>query len=246
VRTQISALEQKLDQGEAIEKQLKRLLKEEAQQRREDEARKQQDEQQRIEQDRRNKREAARDQIARRLDLGSNSNIFRVSALTKELLKNLKAAAGNSSHLEKNFARYLDVATKADELSSKLNSFDDVPQHYLDDPRHGIETELELFEESIESLAKAHRVVWFTSLLEEACRYAVLESQTDALRQLLNLELIEVVPGTTHLELQDFEVVSTDGMGRNSIISEVLENGYRSTESGALVKKPKVRVRLQD
>jgi hypothetical protein len=59
------------------------------------------------------------------------------------------------------------------------------------------------------------------------------------------LEEVEIATGSVHRDLDEFEVVSAEGRGNRAIISEVLENGYRLTETGTVLKRPKVRVHFE-
>jgi hypothetical protein len=230
----------------SIRADLKTYFEELAIARKEEETRRKQHEERARQELLKNTREVLHFRLSERLNkLYEHSNVLRVSLLTDEIISELRAGSEITPPPEKVLYPYLEVSDQTRKLTGKLDHFDELPQLYLDDKEQGIEAEFELFERSIDKLEKAHRVVWFTNLLEEVRRHAGLELKADQLRGLLNLELVDVVLGSTPHDLQDFEVVSADGMGRQSVISEVLENGYRLKDGGAIVKKPKVKVRLE-
>jgi hypothetical protein len=189
---------------------------------------------------------ALRSRLQNRLgELAQQSEILQIAMVTKELLDELPENSIEKVHLVKTFTGYLQAATKAKDWQGKLSRTEPAPESQLQGNQNEIESEFESFEQLIEGLNRDHRPVWFTGLLEESGRYPSLQDKANDLKRLLKLEEVQIETGSVPRDLAEFEVVSADGRGKKPIISEVLENGYRLTETGTVLKRPKVRVHFE-
>jgi hypothetical protein len=178
--------------------------------------------------------------------LETQGDLIEISTLLKQIADELQPAASNSSQLEK-VSPYLRVASQVEKLKQKLESFEVSSFFDLDATEKEVEGEFGVLEISIKSLSDYHSARWFFDLLAEAAQYPTLRSKMEDLKRLLNLEEVEIIPGTEPepQDMDKIEVEVTEGYGSRTIISEVLENGYRLKESGTILKKPRVKVRLE-
>jgi hypothetical protein len=222
-----------------------RLQQEERKRNKEETYRQLEEERQRAEQLRGSKA-ARRETLHKRLtELGQQSEILQIAMATKELLDQLPENSTEKAPFVRAFAGYLETATKAEHLRLKLVGSQATSESQVNDSQNEIESEFDSLEQLIEDLNRDHRALWFTSLLEESTRYPTLRSKADDLKRLLKLEEVQIEMGSVPRDLTEFEVVSADGRGKRPIISEVLENGYRLTDTGTVLKRPKVRVHFE-
>jgi hypothetical protein len=94
-------------------------------------------------------------------------------------------------------------------------------------------------------LAKNHRSVWFTPLLDEASHFPSEQERVLRLKELLNIDEISLKPGEEIKNPRNVDVAAVEGVGNRSIVKEVLEKGYQERTSGLVLKKAKISVRLE-
>ncbi|MEK6409789.1 MAG: hypothetical protein AABN34_22925 [Acidobacteriota bacterium] len=172
-------------------------------------------------------------------------HVSQVSTLVRPIIQDLEKASQSWEKFEKDFSPYLHVAKKIEELRGKLDGVESSQQIPLEEIQAGTEAELESLRSDLEALVRNHRPLWFVDLIEEAGRYPSLHEAAESLKEALDLEEIQISLGSELRDIEDVEVVGTEGMGRMALISEVVENGYRQKETGALLRKPKVKVTLE-
>jgi len=100
----------------------------------------------------------------------------------------------------------------------------------------------------LSNLDRYHRAARVVGIVEGARRGNILREEVERLKALLDIEEIDVVQGE---ELQNYkdlnlEVASSEGDGVRTVISEVVERGYKSRTTGAVLKQPRVRVIFLD
>jgi hypothetical protein len=193
------------------------------------------------------KEELRTDFIKRLNDLSKSSKLIQISTLARHMTNELKTASNGSLQFEKGLPPYLQLASKVEEVKKKLESIDGSSHLALQEANKQMRDEFELLEKLYESLSRYHNETLFIDLLEEAARHPNLFTRTEDLKKLLDLEEVKITPGTEPDPqiLDEIEVEATEGYGTRTIISEVLENGYRLKESGTILKKPRVKVRLE-
>lgn len=230
---------------DSIRSELSFLLQQDEQRKKEDKERRELEETRQHALEVEKSRAAHRENLQKRLGELEQSDILRIATATKGLLAELAGASPDRVGLAKNFSDYTQAATRAENLRADFARFESVSTASPTGAPEDIDIKFNSFERSIEDLDKAHREVWFTGLLEEASRYPILQDKVNELKQMLKVEEVEIEAGSMPRDLDDFEVVSADGLGKRPIITEVLENGYRLTDTGTVLKRPKVRVHFE-
>lgn len=194
------------------------------------------------------KKQDLREGFIKRLEeLEKRDDLIEISNLTRKIIDQLRQASSDPSQLEKDFLPYLRMIPQVETLRQKLESFDGSSFLALEEKEKEIEEEFEFLETSHKNLSKYHSVAWFFDLLAAASQHASLRSETDELKRSLGLEDVLITPGTEPepQDMDKIEVETTEGYGPKTIISEVLENGYKLRGSGTILKKPRVKVRLE-
>lgn len=140
---------------------------------------------------------------------------------------------------------YLQLADKWETLHravTRLGKQEDVD---LGSQEQQLHKEVEVFREQVGQFTRDHRPMWFIPFLEKAAGDAVLSEKLAKLKDALGIEDFYVQVGTEARNVSEFDVARTKGGGTRPIIDEVVERGYREKASGAVIKKPKVNIRLE-
>src|SRR5438094_5988058 len=95
------------------------------------------------------------------------------------------------------------------------------------------------------ALTEEHRPLLLLDIVDRLARKQSLRSELQALLRALGLEEVPVQIGSLLREVSDLDVVGTEGTGQRPLIDALVLHGYRSTENGVVVRRPRVRVRLQ-
>lgn len=223
--------------------------------RREDEQRRAQEEQRRAraEAERRARDEEERQRrelhegFIRRLEDLRRSDLMQASLLTVQIADGLKQGAPERQEFEDLLPPYARFISAVDEARSVLKDPNCFAGEDLGDASRRVEAKFEGIEAAREDLERKHQPAWLLDLLERARGYQQLEERAQRLKELLHLEDIPVSVGT-ELEaahMDDFQVIEAKGYGTRKIVSEVLGNGYRVKETGAVIRKPQVVLSLE-
>lgn len=227
--------------------QIRSYLDQEARRRVDEESKRQKDEAATKEEELRRANKNLHDNFMKRFSaISGPSTMFRISLLTGQILKSLDGESTRKERLARTFAAYTNVVEQAGSLKEKLDSFNITGSTTsVTDHQNLIGEELRSLEKAIKDLSEAHRPVWFVSLMEEARRDRSLEGNINELRSLLGLEEVIVIPGDEVRGLDELDVVGAEGAGSKRVVSELVERGYRERDTGVVICKPKVKVRLQ-
>jgi hypothetical protein len=226
--------------SDSLKAVLVNVLREEKQKERESEEQRQLEEQEQREQQVRLRHEeivrGAREHFE---NLTKEAEILQIATATRDLLQEL---SDTQPDLGKNFPDYVVAADKAEALE---RAFADPNLLSSTNGGERLEAEITALAELVSDLAHCHRPAWFTSLLDQASKHPQLQLKADELRSLLKLEEVWVEPGSAPADLSEMDVVDSNGLGKTPVISEVLEHGYRLSDTGVVVRRPKVRVRFE-
>jgi hypothetical protein len=189
--------------------------------------------------------------------LSESPELVEIAVLTNKIIEELRAKSAVTEEYQTRFSPYIRAAIKAKNFQEKYKQFNTDSQifDFSSDTAQIAEgnitialmkMELKSVQRVFEGLKKYHRAGWFIDLLEETRRVPKVSADADRLKDLLGFEDVIVNPGMNIEEFSELEVVKVEGLGRKSVINEVLANGYRSRETGIVIKKPKVKVRLEE
>ena len=167
----------------------------------------------------------------------------RISALVANVSEGLAAQSVLTSGCKKAINPYLELASKVKEVAVIIRQLDPA----IEDTCDNADAALGSLAPAIEDLHQRHRPAWCMALLDLARRSPEVEAQSKHLANLLGLEEVRVTLGS---DLRDYnslnpEIVDTDGDGSKSVITELVEVGYKNKETGVVLKPPKVKVRFE-
>jgi hypothetical protein len=225
-----------------------RRRSEEAQRQREEQFRREREEaesQRRDEVER--KKQGLRNDFRQRLEDLRKSDLVQTSLVTSQIANSLKQDSPEPLGFEDLLPPYLRLLTAEKGVYQELSRPDLFADDDLDGATQRMESRFKEVEAAREDLERKHKPAWLVDLLEKARGHHHLEERAQRLKELLNLEDVPVDVGT-ELEarhMDDLEVVEARGYGKRKIVSEVLGNGYRLKETGAVVRKPRVVVSLE-
>jgi hypothetical protein len=200
----------------------------------------------RIEENKKRQEEMRQNLIARINDLSKQSDLFRISLLTNAIIKSLRDASQPTEEFEEKLSPYLHTASRVQALRRKLDNRDTASLISLEDNKNGLEGEVKSLEEDSNSLDKVPRASWFINLIQAANSHPDLKLTAIELKEILGLEEFTVAEGEEMPDDVDLEVLSTEGLGKTTIISKVIETGYRLKDKGKVLRKPKVKICLRN
>lgn len=180
----------------------------------------------------------------KRYEVLAESKVCRISTLVADISKALAAQSALTNGCEKAVRPYLDMDSKVKDVAGKIEQLNPA----IEDANETVHGLLESLSQAVENLNDRHRPAWCVGLLDLARKSLPTETQSKDLTNLLGLEEVQVTPGT---DLNDYnslcpEIVESDGDGSKSVITELVEVGYRNKETGTVLKPPKVKVRFEE
>lgn len=193
------------------------------------------------------RKRARRDGFIRRYEELRKSDLMQASVLTMQIAQGLKRDSTEPLGFEDLLPPYARLIEAANGVLRELKRPDLFAGDDLEDAAGGVEARFEEVEAAWQELETKHKPAWLVDLLEKARGHGHLEERAQQLKELLDLEDVAVSIGT-ELEarhMDDVEVVEAKGYGKRKIICEVLGNGYRVKETGMVIRKPQVAVRLE-
>ncbi|RKZ00788.1 MAG: hypothetical protein DRQ10_03425, partial [Candidatus Hydrothermota bacterium] len=154
--------------------------------------------------------------------------------------------------LQQRFQRLLELAEGWERIKNSVRLLRDAaaqPDRDLQELR----MEFEALEATIEDISNALREAEatqkeedFLPLIDAIEQYPQLKPHLREFMNLIGIEEIEVPVGKTLGEdVDQYEIWDVEGFGTRQVIVEVVVKGYRKSSTGEIIRKPRVKVRLE-
>ena len=177
-------------------------------------------------------------------DRSPRHDLIRISELVMQIYEELRRGSKDTDSFANMITPYRLVASAAQSI--KGDAKQDSPGAAM--RREESRPSIKALEGRVSELHRYHRAARVIGLIESARLRKVLQDEVEQLKVLLNIEEIAIVLGNELLDYKNLnlEVVDCEGDGIKSVISEIVEPGYRNRVNGVVIKQPRVRVRFED
>ncbi len=189
--------------------------------------------------------------IAQKLRGLQESKMLKVVSLLRNII-NAIPDVPKQQELQQRFQRLLELAEGWERIKNSVRLLRDAaaqPDRDLQELR----MEFEALEATIEDISNALREAEatqkeedFLPLIDAIEQYPQLKPHLREFMNLIGIEEIEVPVGKTLGEdVDQYEIWDVEGFGTRQVIVEVVVKGYRKSSTGEIIRKPRVKVRLE-
>ncbi len=191
-------------------------------------------------------------EIAQKLKKLQDNRTLKVSVLIRDMINSIPEPSKKLA-LQHTYQKFLDIAEGWDRIKNQVRVLREVASGQIPETAE-VRMEFEALEASIEDLSaaledveKSYNLKDYLPLIDAISSYPQMKPRLEELTKLLDLEQIEVPVGRplTDEEAEQVEVWDVEGFGTRQVVIDVIANGYRSKTTGEIIRKPRVKVRLE-
>ncbi len=190
--------------------------------------------------------------LAQKLKKLQDNPILRAAVLVRDMV-NAVTEPSKKMALQHTYQKFFDVAEGWDRIKNQVRMLREVASGQLPETPE-LRMEFEALEASVEDLSEALNEIEKTQnlkdylpLIDAMSSYPNMEPRLKEFMRLLGIEEIEVPTGRplTDDEAENVEVWDVEGFGTRQVVVDIIARGFRSSKTGEIIRKPRVKIRLE-
>ncbi len=191
-------------------------------------------------------------EIAQKLKKLQDNPMLKAAILARSMIES-ETEPSKKLALQHTYQKFLDIAEGWDRIKNQVRVLKDVASGQVPETAE-LRMEFEALEASIEDLTDALKSIEeelnykdYLPLIDAMSAHPNMKQRLDEFLNLLGIEEIEVPMNRplTDEEAENVEVWDVEGFGTRQVVIDVIAKGFRSKKTGEIIRKPRVKIRLE-
>ncbi len=191
-------------------------------------------------------------EIAQKLKKLQDNPMLKAAILARSMIES-ETEPSKKLALQHTYQKFLDIAEGWDRIKNQVRVLKDVASGQVPETAE-LRMEFEALEASIEDLTEALKYIEeelnykdYLPLIDAMSAHPQMKQRLDEFLNLLGIEEIEVPMNRplTDEEAENVEVWDVEGFGTRQVVIDVIARGFRSKKTGEIIRKPRVKIRLE-